>query len=159
MYSQELVTLVIVSFVFAVGPSSQVNPMTVCEVLSAPEKYDGKIVTIEGYLVSSSGDTAFDEMTPSQRCPTAKGPSIGIMPPDHHFLSNPPTGWSIDPVALERAAKRIAALVEKKPTLRRIPITVEGFIYDGGEPPQGLIRHPWHRAHIVISAFKEIPNP
>ena len=160
MYSQKIAkgVLIILSFVSSTLVR-QPRTISVCDIVSNPRNYDGKVVTIRGQFVASVGDT-FDELAPLQaeQCPReVRYRNIGVKSPDVHFLSDPPKGWKADEASFDLANKTIDSLLEKDPKLRRVLVTVEGAVLYGGERPQAkVLRDPWYPAWIVISAFKDI---
>ena len=138
------------------------NVISVCDVLANPKKYDRQIVSIRALLISSFGDTDFDELAPleSDRCYRSGRQDnlrIGIAAADR--LPDPPKNWKPDWASYDRAEETIAKLREKDPQLKRVLVTVEGIIYDGGPEPSGVTRHPWHPAEMRISGWKDIREP
>jgi hypothetical protein len=137
------------------------KPVSVCNILAEPKKYAQQIVSVRAALVSSLNDTDFDELGPleSERCYRAGrrdklriGIGGGAMP-------NPPEGFKPDMDSYDHAAKTIDAILEKDPQTKRIFVTVEGMVFDGGPEPSGVTRHPWHPALLLISKWKDVQKP
>lgn len=135
--------------------------LSVCDVLTDPKKYDGQVVTIRGALVSSLGDTNFDELAPleTERCYRRGGdsPRIGLIAYD--LLGNPPKNWNPDQASFQRAQETLDQILAQDPKIRQLVVTLEGVIHDGGPEPFGVTRDPWHRADMLIAAWKEIRKP
>jgi hypothetical protein len=74
-------------------------------------------------------------------------------------LGDPPANWKPDIASLERAEKILEELVHGDPHIRRLVVTLEGIIFDGGPEPRGVTKDPWHPADIMISSWKDIQKP
>src|SRR5882672_1146545 len=101
--------------------------LSVCDVLADPKKYAGQMVTIRGALVSSAGDTNFDELAPleSERCYRPRRQDslrVSLV-----AYGAPPDDWKPDVASLERAQKILDGLLEREPNLRRLIVTIEGI--------------------------------
>jgi hypothetical protein len=134
--------------------------VSVCDVLTEPARYSGQLLSIQAALESSLADTDFDELAPleSGRCHRSRRQDslrIGI----GAGLPSPPENFKPDIASYENADKTLQGILEKNPNIRRLVVTVEGFVYDGGPRPSGVSRHPWHPALMLISKWQEIRQP
>jgi hypothetical protein len=147
----------------AVGsiPAQTSNVLSLCDVLANPQKHNGHLVMIRAALVPSLNDTTFDELAPleSDRCYRPRrqqGLRIGI---GGSYMPSPPENFKPDVDSYEWADKSIDDIVAKDPRTRRLVVTVEGIVYDGGPEPSGVTRHPWYPAVMLISSWKDIWKP
>ena len=153
-----LITLLMLGGTFAETP----KVISICDVLSNPKRYDRQMITVHALLVSSRDDGDFDELAPleSDRCyRPRRQDNLRVGLGGGGRVIEPPESLKPDWASYDRAEETVAKLREKDPTLKRLLVTVEGMIFDGGPEPSGVTRHPWHPAEMLISTWKDIRQP
>jgi hypothetical protein len=139
----------------AAAVPSRVTP---CDVIQHLEKFDGRLVSVYGELKSTLGgpDHYFDELI--ALCPPSdRVVSMKLIPPDAHFLADPPKGYRPDVASIERAE----AVLEMAPASSRVFGTVTGFLLRGRADDSigGTGPKPHHESavvYLVISGISRV---
>src|SRR4051812_28264391 len=108
-------------FVLFIGQSAGPAPpkqVSVCDVLGNPKKYDHQTVTVHALLVSSLGDTDFDELIPlpSESCfNRAQQDELAIGLGGAGGIPDIPKDFQPDVRSYERAGQALEKLRETNP--------------------------------------------
>ncbi len=154
-----------VAVLSALNSSAGPTKVSVCTLLSDPDKYEGRVVATKGLFErDDSGDWRFDQLTPlrGEKCYESRREdelTIKIEGPDQSFLANVSKEFRFDPRSIERIEESLKELLAKEKTLRVVEVEAEGIILSGGPEPHGVTRHPWHPATVVISTLKNLRRP
>lgn len=112
--------------------------LNVCRLISNPEAWEGQIVRIRGLATITQTGPSFYSLVPSsfetcgysnsQYRSSSERAEILLTYPDFYFRANSPPNFRYDAVSVADAQTQLRAMVLKSPSLRRVLVTVDGFV-------------------------------